>query len=246
MFMRVVIVDDESGARASLRRLIENEFPSVEVVGEAEGVNSAKKLIDEVNPELAFLDVQMQDGTGFDLLKLIDLSNIQVVFVSAYDHFAITAIKFSAVDYLLKPVEKQDLESTLERIEKHKSDSELKKKIDLLLNNVNRIDKIALPSLSGIEFVKLSDIVRCESDNNYTNFFLLDGGKIVVSKTLKEFEDMLESKGFFRTHKSHIINLNYLKKYIKGEGGSVIMEDGSEVLVSRRRKEDFMNVLAGM
>ena len=244
--MRVVIVDDEPGARASLRRLIENEFPSVEVIGEAEGVNSAKKLIDELNPELAFLDVQMQDGTGFDLLKQIDLNNIQVVFVSAYDHFAITAIKFSAVDYLLKPVEKHDLESTLERIEKHKSDSELKKKIDLLLNNVNRIDKIALPSLSGIEFVKLSDIVRCESDNNYTNFFLLGGGKIVVSKTLKEFEDMLESKGFFRTHKSHIINLNYLKKYIKGEGGSVIMEDGSEVLVSRRRKEDFMNVLAGM
>jgi two-component system LytT family response regulator len=242
--MRVVIIDDESGARNNLARLIENNFPEIELVGQADGVAKGKELIESVKPDLAFLDVQMQDGTGFDLLKLLDLSKMQVVFVSAYDHFAITAIKFSAVDYLLKPVELEDMKNAIDKINKGKTDSDLQQKIDLLLSNINRIDKIALPSLSGIEFVKLADIIRCESDNNYTNFYLLGGEKIVVSKTLKDFEEMLEAKGFFRTHKSHIINMNYLKKYIKGEGGSVIMEDGSEVLVSRRRKEDFMNVLA--
>ncbi|NOY50202.1 MAG: response regulator transcription factor [Chlorobi bacterium] len=242
--MRVVIIDDEPAARNNLARLLENNFPELDLVGQADGVAKGKELIEALRPDLAFLDVQMQDGTGFDLLKLLDLSKMQVIFVSAYDHFAITAIKFSAVDYLLKPVEPEDMKLAIEKIKKTESDSELKQKIDLLLTNINRIDKIALPSLSGIEFVKLADIIRCESDNNYTNFYLLGGEKIVVSKTLKEFEEMLEAKGFFRTHKSHIINMNYLKKYIKGEGGSVIMEDGSEVFVSRRRKEDFMNVLA--
>ncbi len=242
--MRVVIIDDEPGARDNLARLLKNNFPDLDLVGQADGVAKGKELVEALRPDLAFLDVQMQDGTGFDLLKMLDLSKMHVIFVSAYDHFAITAIKFSAVDYLLKPVEPEDMKLAIEKIKKTKSDSELKQKIDLLLTNINRIDKIALPSLSGIEFVKLADIIRCESDNNYTNFYLFGGEKIVVSKTLKEFEEMLETKGFFRTHKSHIINMNYLKKYIKGEGGSVIMEDGSEVLVSRRRKEDFMNVLA--
>ena len=223
--------------------MIENNFPEYEIIGQADGVQKGKTLIEQLKPELVFLDVQMQDGTGFDLLKLIDLSKLQVVFVSAYDHFAITAIKFSAIDYLLKPVELEDITAAFKKIEKSKYDKDLKQKLDILLGNVNRIDKIALPSLSGIEFVKIDNIIRCESDNNYTNFFLKDGEKIVVSKTLKEFEDMLETKGFFRTHKSHIINLNYMKKYLKGEGGSVIMEDGSEVLVSRRRKDDFISAI---
>jgi two-component system LytT family response regulator len=144
---------------------------------------------------------------------------------------------------LLKPVELGDISNAFKKIAKSKHDKDLKQKLDILLGNVNRIDKIALPSLSGIEFVKIDEIVRCESDNNYTNFFLKGGEKIVVSKTLKEFEEMLGSKGFFRTHKSHIINLNYMKKYLKGEGGSVIMEDGSEVLVSRRRKDDFISAI---
>jgi two-component system LytT family response regulator len=116
-------------------------------------------------------------------------------------------------------------------------------KLELLLGNLRRVDKIALPSFQGIEFVRLDDIIRCESDNNYTMFYLTGGTKILVSKTLREYEDMLEARGFFRTHKSHLINLKYLKKYIKGEGGSVILDDGSEVLVSRRRKEDFLRML---
>jgi two-component system LytT family response regulator len=192
---------------------------------------------------LAFLDVQMQDGTGFDLLAGLTRDDLQVVFVSAHDHFAITAIKFSAIDYLLKPVEEEELRVTLEKIRQYREGNDIKMKLELLLGNLRRVDKIALPSFQGIEFVRLDDIIRCESDNNYTMFYLTGGTKILVSKTLREYEDMLEARGFFRTHKSHLINLKYLKKYIKGEGGSVILDDGSEVLVSRRRKEDFLRML---
>ncbi len=244
--MRAVVVDDESKAREYLTGLINTGFEDVEVVGEAFGVESGMKIIVEEKPELLFLDVQMQDGTGFDLLAGIDRTNLQVIFVSAYDYFAITAIKFSAVDFLLKPVELVELQKAIDKIRQQKSLTEVKQKLDLLLNNVHRIDKIALPSLYGIEFVLIEDIVRCQADNNYTTFYLTGGEKIMVSKTLKEYEDILTTKGFFRIHKSDIINLAYLKKYIKGEGGTVIMEDGTELQVSRRRKDDFFATLSQM
>ncbi len=241
--MRVVIIDDEKRARNYLRGILEDQFKAIDIVGEADGVNAGVELIERVVPELIFLDVQMQDGTGFDLLAKIDRSKFHIIFISAYDRFAITAIKFSAVDYLLKPVEAIDLGLALDKVEKTKLTDEVQDKLDLLLNNVNKIEKIALPSLNGIEFVRIENIVRCESDNNYTNFYLTSGEQIIVSKTLKEFEEMLDNKGFFRTHKSHIINLAFLKKYIKGEGGIAVMEDGSEITVSRRRKEEFLVVL---
>ncbi|NQU33339.1 MAG: response regulator transcription factor [Bacteroidetes bacterium] len=242
--MRAVIIDDEKRARNYLRGILEDQFKEVEIVGEADGVATGCQLIESESPDLLFLDVQMQDGTGFDLLSKIVRSKYQIIFVSAYDRFAITAIKFSAVDYLLKPVETADLSIALEKIKQSNTTDKVQMKLDLLLNNINKIEKIALPSLNGIEIIKLEDIIRCESDNNYTTFYLKSKERIIVSKTLKDYEDMLESKGFFRTHKSHIINLAYLKKYIKGEGGFAVMEDGSEITVSRRRKEEFMEVLA--
>ena len=242
--MRAVIIDDEKRARNYLKGILDDQFKNIDIVGEADGVEAGVALIERVLPELIFLDVQMQDGTGFDLLAKIDRSRFHVVFISAYDRFAITAIKFSAVDYLLKPVEAIDLGLALDKVKKTKLTDQVQNKLDLLLNNVNKIEKIALPSLNGIEFVRIENIVRCESDNNYTNFYLTSGEKIVVSKTLKEFEEMLENKGFFRTHKSHIINLAFLKKYIKGEGGIAVMEDKSEIVVSRRRKEEFLEVLS--
>ncbi len=244
--MRAIVVDDESGARSYLVNLLENYIKDIEIVGEADGVENGKKLIAEKKPDLLFLDVQMQDGTGFDLLAGIDRSNLQVIFVSAHDYFAITAIKFSAVDYLVKPVEPIELQKAVEKIRQQKSLTEVQKKLDLLLSNVNKIEKIALPSLNGIEFVKLDDIVRCEAESNYTVFYLINGEKIVVSKTLKDYEDILSRNNFFRIHKSVIINIKYLKKYIKGDGGTVIMEDGSELVVSRRRKDDFLNALSSI
>ena len=244
--MRAIVVDDEAGARGALINLLRNYFEDIEIIGEADGVESGKKLITEKKPDLLFLDVQMQDGTGFDLLAGIDRSNLQVIFVSAHDYFAITAIKFSAVDYLVKPVEPVELQKAIDKIRQQKSLTEVQKKLDLLLTNVNKIEKIALPSLNGVEFVKLDDIVRCEAESNYTVFYLINGDKVTVSKTLKDYEDILSQNNFFRIHKSVIINIKYLKKYIKGDGGSVIMEDGSELLVSRRRKDDFLEALAAL
>ena len=244
--MRAIVVDDEAGARGALINLLRNYFEDIEIIGEADGVESGKKVITEKKPDLLFLDVQMQDGTGFDLLAGIDRSNLQVIFVSAHDYFAITAIKVSAVDYLVKPVEPVELQKAIDKIRQQKSLTEVQKKLDLLLTNVNKIEKIALPSLNGIEFVKLDDIVRCEAESNYTVFYLINGDKVTVSKTLKDYEDILSQNNFFRIHKSVIINIKYLKKYIKGDGGSVIMEDGSELLVSRRRKDDFLEALAAL
>jgi two-component system LytT family response regulator len=242
--MRAIVVDDEQKARTSLVGLIKGNFEDIEIIGEADGVESGKKLIVEKKPDLLFLDVQMQDGTGFDILSDIDRSGLQVIFVSAYDYFAITAIKFSAVDYLVKPVDIVDLKKAVDKIRQQKSLVEVQKKLDLLLNNLNKIEKIALPSVSGIEFVKIDEIVRCEAESNYTTFYLINGEKILVSRTLKEYDEILSGKGFFLIHKSGIINMKYLKKYVKGEGGTVIMEDGSELLVSRRRKEDFLAALS--
>ena len=241
---KAVIIDDESKARNALKNLIEKHCSNIAVIAEADCVKAGVDIIKEYEPDIAFLDVQMPDGTGFDLLEQIGDIDFKIIFASAYDKFAIQAFRFSAIDYLLKPVEPEMLIEACSRLTGDSKISEINKKLEVLLNNRNSFEKIALPTLDGINFVKIKDIIRCESDNNYTNIFLNDGKKYIVSKTLKEFDEMLTPFNFFRIHKSHLINLNYLQKYNKGEGGYVIMEDGSELEVSRRRKEDFIRALS--
>jgi len=241
--LRTVIIDDESKARNALKNILEKHCRPIEVVGEADCVRAGKALIESLKPDVVFLDVQMPDGTGFDLLEQLEEVNFKVIFASAFDKFAIQAFKFSAVDYLLKPVEAEELVKACSRLEEEKQYSEINKKLEVLLSNRNSFDKIALPSLEGITFVRIKEIIRCESDNNYTNIFLLNGQRIIVSKTLKEYDEMLTPFNFFRIHKSHLINIGFLQKYKKGEGGYVVMEDGAELEVSRRRKEDFLIAL---
>jgi two-component system LytT family response regulator len=241
---KAVIIDDESKARNALKNLIEKHCSNIAVIAEADCVKAGVDIIKEYEPDIAFLDVQMPDGTGFDLLEQIGDIDFKIIFASAYDKFAIQAFRFSAIDYLLKPVEPEMLIEACSRLTGDSKISEINKKLEVLLNNRNSFEKIALPTLDGINFVKIKDIIRCESDNNYTNIFLNDGKKYIVSKTLKEFDEMLTPFNFFRIHKSHLINLNYLQRYNKGEGGYVIMEDGSELEVSRRRKEDFIRALS--
>ncbi|HQO50786.1 MAG TPA: LytTR family DNA-binding domain-containing protein, partial [Bacteroidales bacterium] len=209
--------------------------------GEAGSIADGRALLAKTQVELVFLDVQMPDGTGFDLLAGLEKISFQVIFASAYDHFAITAFKFSAVDYLLKPIIIEDLKAAVKKI--RLSDKSSIDRIKTLIDNQGAIKKIALPSMEEVNFVKVEDIIRYESDNNYTRFFLTGNQQILVSKTLKEYEDLLEPLGFFRSHKSSLINLRYIKKYIKGEGGTIVMEDGSIVELSRRRKDDFFRVL---
>jgi two-component system, LytTR family, response regulator len=238
--IRTLIVDDEDIARQSLTTLLK-PYQEVEIVAEASGVAAAKQMISLHHPDLVFLDVQLTDGTGFDLLAGLSEIRFRVIFVSAYDHYAINAFKFSAIDYLLKPLSPADLAQAMERIlnSGHNQPARLK----VLLGNRSGVEKIALPSSDEIVFVKIQEIIRCESDNNYTFFYLRSGERVLVSRTLKEFEELLEPFGFFRVHKSHLVNLQYIRKYKKGEGGMVTMDDGSQIEVSRRRKEDFLKAL---
>ncbi|MBM3434670.1 MAG: response regulator transcription factor [Bacteroidetes bacterium] len=244
MIYKTVIVDDEGKARTTLKNLLEVHCPSrINVIGEADCVERGLEIIQAMNPDLVFLDVQMPDGTGFDLLEQIPEIRFKVIFASAFDKFAIQAFKFSALDYLLKPVEAEKLIEAVSKLDESERFKELNKKLEVLLSNKNSFEKIALPTLDGIIFVKIKEIVRCESDNNYTGIFLKSGEKIMVSRTLKEYDDMLTPFNFFRIHKSHLINLGFLARYKKGEGGFVIMEDGAELEVSRRRKEEFLEAI---
>ncbi|MCD4789227.1 MAG: LytTR family DNA-binding domain-containing protein [Bacteroidales bacterium] len=238
-----LIIDDESKARNALKNLLNKHCENIHVVDEADCVKAGVEKIQNLNPDVVFLDVQMPDGTGFDLLEQLPEINFKIIFVSAYDKFAIQAFKFSAIDYILKPVEPEQLIEACSRLSEDDKYSEINKKLEVLLTNRNSFEKITLPTIDGIIFVKIKEITRCESDNNYTNIFLNNGEKIIVSKTLKEYDEMLSPFNFFRIHKSHLINLKYLERYKKGEGGYVIMEDGAELEVSRRRKEDFLAAL---
>jgi two-component system LytT family response regulator len=239
--IRTLIIDDEQNARSALRGLLSRLAPEIQLIGEAANVSSGLELISQSRPDLVFLDVQMPDGTGFDLLAQIPEPAFKVIFVSAFDRFAVTAFRFSAIDYLLKPVQAEDLLNALEKIDKGSENQTAK--IKVLLGNRSGIEKIVLPSLDEMIFVKVDEIIRCESDNNYTYFYLSNNERILVSRTLKDYEELLEPMGFFRIHKSSMINLRFLKKYKKGEGGTVTMEDGTQLEVSRRRKDDFLKVL---
>jgi two-component system LytT family response regulator len=236
-----LIIDDEAAARKTLRELLAAHLPEIQVQEEAASVADGIALINQHSPELVFLDVQMPDGTGFDLLGSLPEISFKTIFVSAFDVFAINAFKYSAIDYLLKPVDANDL---IRAVEKLKSpDDQRHQKIKVLLGNRKAIEKIALPSLEELFFVRPDEIIRCQADNNYTRFYMKSGQNILVCKTLKDYEELLEPLGFFRIHKSDLINLHYLKKYKRGEGGTVTLDDGTQLEVSRRRKDDFLRAI---
>lgn len=243
MKMKAIVVDDESKSRSTLIASLKKYTPNIEVIGDAASVVEALKKIKELKPELLFLDVQLPDGTGFDILELLPNLNFKIIFVSAYDKYAIHAFKFSAIDYLLKPVEPDLLIKAVEKSIKEDKLQSLEGKLNVLLSNRQKIEKIALPSSNGLELVKVEDVIYCQSDSNYTIFHLNNKARILVSRSLKEYDEILSSQGFYRIHQSYLINLSYVKKYVKGEGGNVILENGKELDVSRRRKEGFLKAI---
>lgn len=247
--MKAILVDDENGSRESLALLLEKYCPQVQVLAKADSMTSALTAIQKYEPELVFLDIEMPNGSGFDLLEKIKDIDFDVVFITAYDHYAIRAIKFSAVDYLLKPVDPEDLKHAVKRVEeKRLSKKSLGDKYKTLLSNVkseSKLKKVAIPDGDGLVFINLTDIIRCDSDGNYTYFILNNGKKIMSSRTLGEYEEMFEGENFFRIHRSHLVNLDHVKKYIKGEGGYVVLSDNSQVEVSRRKKIEFLEKLGG-
>lgn len=246
--VRAVIIDDSSNARSALKGDLEHYCPQVRVVSEADGVASGIKLILDYAPELVFLDIKMADGTGFDLLEKLkkeNLKNMQVVFTTAYDQYAIQAFKYSAIDYLLKPVEPEELVLAVEKVEQKKS-AGLPPNFDLLLENMKRKElagRIALNSLEKVHIVPVSDIIRCESQRNYTLFYLSNKRQVLTTRTMKDYEEMLEPQGFIRVHHSHLINIQHLKEIIKTDGGYAIMDDEAQVPVSVRKKEQLLKVL---
>ena len=245
-----LIVDDENKNRESLAKLIDQFCYGVQVIGHAENVKSAEEFIKNNQPQIVFLDIEMPGGNGFTLLEKYENPDFQLIFTTAHADYAIKAIKFAALDYLLKPINVNELKVAVEKaIQNINSSSNTEdKRFDVLKNNQKNegfdFKKIALPSLDGIEFYDISEILRCEADRAYCKFYLTNGSKITVSKALREFEDLLNECNFFRVHKSNMVNLSHIKKYVKGKGGYVVLSDESHVNVSVRKKEMLMEVLA--
>lgn len=245
---RTLIIDDEQHCINRIEELLGEHTHSFEVVGRALSVEKALELTAQLRPDLVFLDVQIQDRTGFDFLRGLKEINFFVIFTTAYEKYAVQAFKFSALDYLLKPIGREDFEEALKKYGVQHSALALERKMEVLLHNLasdSRSKRISIPTLDGYSFLEIGDIVRCQADVNYTHIYLLDRHKITVSKTLKSFEELLADHHFFRVHNSHLVNLQYVKKYNKGKGGQVTMEDGSTVEVSSRRKEAFLKLMNG-
>lgn len=244
-----LIVDDEKHSREALAGMLAKNCPEVQVIAQSDNAKDAEEAILKYKPDIIFLDIEMPESSGFDLLARLKEVNFEIIFTTAFGQYAIQAIRFSALDYLLKPIEAEDLIKAVQRAGTKISSLHQRQKIDTLLNNVQYLNtdkKIALPTLSGMEFVTLRNIIRCESDNTYTIFYLADKRKIVVSKSIGEYEELLMDYHFLRVHQSHLINLRYVKNYQKGEGGMIVMEDNSAVDVSRRRKEQLISRLSGL
>lgn len=239
--IKTVLVDDDSTSMLMLESLLTKFFPAVQIVGKAENVADAVARIHETNPDLVFLDISLPDGEGFNVIEQTPDHNYEVIFITAYDQYAVKAFEFSALHYLVKPVLLEGLKDAIGRFKEVKSDEHLDDKIHVLKESLKqKNEKIIIPSSDGLNVVRLSDIMRLEADDVYTYFFLTDGQRLMASRPLNNYERILDDLPFSRIHAKHLVNLMYIKRYIKGKRGSVIMEDGTEVEVSVRKKPDFL------
>ncbi|WP_293783580.1 LytTR family DNA-binding domain-containing protein [uncultured Pedobacter sp.] len=239
--MRTILVDDEAGNLENLKILLAKHCPEIKVVGHATTIEDAFAQVNLHHPDLLFLDIQMGKTTGFDLLRQLEEKTFEVVFVTAYDHYGIQAVKFAALDYLLKPVDPEELKAAVEKAKiriKNKIDGE---QLNFLLSQIKKsesaIPKIALPQQHEIRYVSVEDIVRCVADNTYTFFFLANGDKVLISKPLKEYADMLKPQGFVRAHQSHLVNPKFVKSWLKEDGGTLLMDNGDKIPVSKPNRE---------
>ncbi len=245
--IRSVIIDDEEDARKSLQLTLDRYCPSIEVVAQCTTPEEGMLAIEQHCPDLIFLDIQMPGMTGFDLLKQLDDINFAVIFVTSYDQYAIKAIKFSALDYLLKPVDVDDLLAAIDRLRSEKNNRYRKDQYSTIFKNTRNptrpFERLAVPTMDGLLFLQTADIIYCQAEGNYSTIYQVGKQKTLVSRTLKDFEMLLGDNGFCRVHHSHLINLGHVNKYVKGEGGYVELTDGYHVDISRRKKEAFLKML---
>ncbi|MBS1933270.1 MAG: response regulator transcription factor [Bacteroidetes bacterium] len=245
--IKAIIIDDEKNCRDTLRWQLTKYCPQIEIIADADNAKSGLEIILDKKPQLIFLDVEMPGKNGFEMLEELKEIDFDIIFTTAFEQYAIRAIKFGALDYLTKPVDKDELVTAINKL-KAKSNHTSLEQIKTMLSQLKpRRDissqKIALPTLHGFELVLMANIVICESNSNYTNIRLANGQQLLISRTLKEIEDLLSIHPFFRVHHSFLVNLSYATRYIKGEGGSLILQDNLEVPVARRKKEDLLKLI---
>ncbi len=243
--LKTIIIDDEEHCRSVLFQLLKKHCPSVEVVAKADSALSGLNAIVKHQPDLVFLDVEMPGGNGFDLLSSLTDINFELIFTTAFDQYAMNAIKFSALDYLLKPINHEELKAAVAKVEKRHPQAvdktPVKMGAELAANKL--VEKIAIPTTLGLKFVDTHRIIRCESSNSYTFVHLDNRQKMLVSRSLKDFDELLAGHSFYRVHQSHLINLEHVEEYQKTGGGTLIMSDQSEILISKRKKDEFLKAL---
>lgn len=244
--MKIVLVEDETPLRESLRKTILELRPDFEIVGEAQGVIDGIKTILSTAPDIVFMDVEIAGGTSFNILDAIPDISFKTVFVTGYNHFAVKAIKYSAFDFLLKPIDREELQTTLERLVKEiNTQDNYDEKLELLFNQLKGVDcqKIGISSLDAVRYIEIDKIVRVEADRSYSTIVLTDNSKLTSSKSLNHYEKILPSGKFIKIHRSHFININCIDTLVRSDGGYVIMSDQFEVPISRRKKEEFLKIL---
>lgn len=244
LVIKAVIIEDEINGLNNLQNLLAEHCEGIEVIGTAGSIEEGYDLLadSEIKPDLAFLDISLPDGLVFQLLNRLRPLQFDIIFVTAYEDYAIKACEYSSIGYVMKPIDPDTLVEAVERLQP-KADSAIDKRMDIFqnyLNNPNAFTKMSISALDGIYFVNIKDILRFEAEDNYTHIFLNDGQRLTASKTIKAYEDMLEPFNFYRVHKRHVINLNYMRKFVKGDGGYLIMDDEMKIEVSRRRRPAFM------
>ncbi|MEO8403157.1 MAG: LytTR family DNA-binding domain-containing protein [Chitinophagaceae bacterium] len=245
--LKAILVDDELSSLQNLQRKLEEFCPDVNILAVAQQPEEALLLIRHHKPDVIFLDIEMPRMNGFRMLDELGEYDFDIIFTTAYNHYAVDAIRISAFDYLTKPIGIKDLQNAVSRLLKDRQVS-TKEKIEVLRQSLTESktqeDKIAIPTADGLEFLQIKTIVHIESSSNYSKIFLNNGKTILVTRLLKDFEDMLSSYRFYRVHNSHLINLNYIQKYIRGDGGQVVMQTGETIDVARRKKDEFLSLIS--
>jgi len=243
--MRAILVDDEPDGIRTLKKLLELNCPEVEIVATCSSAADAISKLEEAKPDLVFLDVRMPGGSGIDMLAELSEIDFEVIFVTAHDEYMLQALQFSAVDYLMKPVDEDRLKEAVQRVEERLKGKRNSRQGETLLHNINKVGyplemRLCLPTQKGFTIVKLEEIIYCEAQRSYTIFRLVNNKSIIISKPLFDYDKLLADTIFLRVHKSFLINLMHIKEYMRGEGGTVVMSDGMEVEISRRKKEQFL------
>jgi two-component system LytT family response regulator len=244
--LKAIIIDDEPYCCEILAAMLESDCPDVEVIKICSNASDGSTAIRQHSPDLVFLDVEMPKMNGFEMLEQLASINFHLIFTTSYDQYALKAIRFSAIDYLLKPIDREELHKAIQKV-KERFQIPVPQQLELLLQKFkqpsNPVNKIALPTMEGLQMIPIETIISCESDDNYTELNLKSGKKLLVTRSLKDMEESLEQHSFIRVHRSWLVNLNEIEKYIKGEGGYLVMSDGTTIDVARNKKEVLLKKL---